>query len=112
MSFVRRPGLFLPAMAHPTPLQSLIGGFGIPIAAHELLLLNGNTFGISGFLHSAVRRSGEGALGVAGLVLGGALVGKLESTGPASLPATFPQVLVSGFLVGLGTRVCISLVMS
>ncbi len=53
----------------------------------------------------------EGALGVAGLVLGGALVGKLESTAPASLPASFPQVLVSGFLVGLGTRVCISLVM-
>lgn len=91
-------------MAHPTPLQSLIGGFGIPIAAHELLLLNGNTFGISGFIHSATR-GGEGALGVVGLVLGGALVGKLESVGPASLPVTFPQVMVSGFLVGLGTKV-------
>lgn len=93
-------------MAHPTPLQSLIGGLGIPVAAHELLLLNGNTFGISGLIHSAIKGNIEGAVGVAGLILGGVLVGRLESSGPASLPVMFPQVLVSGFLVGLGTKVC------
>jgi hypothetical protein len=97
--------VFFPPMAHPTPLQSLIGGLTIPVAAHELLLLNGNVFGISGFIHRAVKGSLEGAAGVAGLILGGILVGRLEAVGPAALSLTMPQILFSGFLVGLGTKV-------
>ncbi|KAF8969819.1 hypothetical protein BDZ97DRAFT_1914947 [Flammula alnicola] len=91
-------------MAHPTPIQSLIGGFCIPLAAHELLLLNGNTFGISGFIHGAVKGSLEGLAGAAGLVLGGILVANFEGAGPANLQLTLPQVILSGFLVGLGTK--------
>ncbi|KAF9483823.1 DUF395-domain-containing protein [Pholiota conissans] len=91
-------------MAHPTPLQSLIGGLTIPVAAHELLLLNGNVFGISGFIHRAVKGNIDGTAGVAGLILGGVLVGQLESAGPAALSLTLPQVMLSGFLVGLGTK--------
>ncbi|KAF8911990.1 hypothetical protein CPB84DRAFT_1760958 [Gymnopilus junonius] len=91
-------------MSTPTPLRALVGGLGIPVAAHELLLLNGNVFGISGFIHRAVKGSIEGLAGVAGLVLGGVLVGALEKNGPENLSLSLPQVLLSGFLVGLGTK--------
>ncbi|KAF5330854.1 hypothetical protein D9619_005615 [Psilocybe cf. subviscida] len=91
-------------MSSPTPIQSLIGGMGIPLAAHELLVLNGNIFGISGFLHSAVRGSVEGLAGAAGLVLGGMIVANLEGAGPATTPLSASQMALSGLLVGLGTK--------
>lgn len=94
-------------MSSPTPIQSLIGGMGIPLATHELLVLNGNVFGISGFLHSAVRGSVEGLAGAAGLVLGGILIAKLEGAGPATTPLSVSHMALSGFLVGLGTKVSI-----
>lgn len=92
-------------MSSPTPIQSLIGGMGIPLAAHELLVLNGNVFGISGFLHRAVKGSTEGLAGAFGLVLGGILTAKLEDAGPAATPLSMSQMALSGFLVGLGTKV-------
>ncbi|KAF9564385.1 DUF395-domain-containing protein [Agrocybe pediades] len=91
-------------MASPTPLRALIGGSCIPVTAHELLLLNGNVFGISGFIHRAVKGSIEGLAGAAGLILGGVLVAQLEGTGPANLSLALPKVIFSGFLVGLGTK--------
>ncbi|CAA7271535.1 unnamed protein product [Cyclocybe aegerita] len=91
-------------MAHPTPLRSFLGGLGIPVAAHELLVLNGNVFGISGFVHRGIRGSIEGLAGVAGLVLSGAVVANLEGNGPVPLSLSLPKVLLSGFLVGLGTK--------
>ncbi|KAJ3505359.1 hypothetical protein NLJ89_g7461 [Agrocybe chaxingu] len=91
-------------MAHPTPLRSFLGGLGIPVAAHELLVLNGNVFGISGFVHRGIRGSIEGVAGVAGLVLSGAMVANLEGNGPAPLSLSLPKVLLSGFLVGLARK--------
>lgn len=93
-------------MASPTPLNALIGGLSIPVAAHELLLLNGNVYGISGFIHRGIKGSIEGLAGVAGLILGGALIAGMEGQGPANLSLSLPKVLASGFLVGLGTKVC------
>lgn len=93
-------------MARPTPLQSFIGGLAIPVAAHELLLLNGNVFGISGFIHKAVKGSIEGLAGATGLVMGGFMISQLEGSGPSLLPVPFPYIILSGFLVGLGTKVC------
>jgi hypothetical protein len=93
-------------MASPTPLQSFIGGLAIPVAAYELLLLNGNVFGISGFIHKAVRGSIEGLAGAAGLVMGGFIISKLEGFSPSLLPVPFRYIILSGFLVGLGTKVC------
>jgi len=60
--------------------------------------------GISGFIHRAVRGDSENLGGVIGLILGGVLVAQLEGRGPAPLAANLPQVLLSGFLVGLGTK--------
>ncbi|PPQ63049.1 hypothetical protein CVT24_005903 [Panaeolus cyanescens] len=93
-----------PEMSHPTPIQSLVGGLTFPVITHQLLLLNGNVFGISGFVHRAVKGNREGIAGVAGLIFGGILVAKLEGAGPSSLSLGVPQILLSGFLVGLGTK--------
>ena len=92
-------------MAHPTPLTSFLGGLSLPIPVHSLLLLNGNVFGISGFVHRAARGSFEGAAGAFGLVLGGVFVSMFDSVAPAMLPLSLPRVTAAGFLVGLGTKV-------
>lgn len=91
-----------------TPLQSFIGGLALPIPVHALVVLNGSVFGISGFLHRAVRGNYEAFMAVAGLVLGGMIVAAIEGSGQylsqtAGLP--LEQLLLSGFLVGLGTKV-------
>ncbi|KAF9014011.1 hypothetical protein BDQ17DRAFT_1341905 [Cyathus striatus] len=88
----------------PTPLQSFLGGLTIPLPVHALMLLNGNVFGISGYVHRAVRGSVEALMGVTGLVLGGVAVGMLEGTGPSVSPLGLSQIILSGFLVGLGSK--------
>lgn len=92
----------------PTYIQSFVGGVGLALPVHALLALNGNVFGISGFLHRAVRGQLEGAVSVLGLVLGGAAVGLIEGAGAGAnrvFDTAAPMALVSGFLVGLGTKV-------
>lgn len=86
-------------------LHSLAGGFTIPVAAHSLLLLNGDIFGISGFVHRAVRGHGQDVVSLLGLILGGVVVARLESKGPSPLSLSPRQILLSGFLVGLGSKV-------
>jgi len=71
---------------------------------HALLVLNGSVFGISGFLHRAVRCNTEAIMAVAGLSLGGACVGFLQGPGDDITSMQLPKVLLSGFLVGIGTR--------
>lgn len=85
-------------------LQSLVGGLTIPIATHTLLLLNGNIFGVSGFVHRAVRGHVQDIVSLLGLILGGIAAGK----GPSPLLIPLPQISLSGFLVGLGSKVLIS----
>ncbi|KAK0459867.1 uncharacterized protein EV420DRAFT_1620349 [Desarmillaria tabescens] len=91
-------------MSTPTPLRSLIGGFGLSLPVHALLLLNGNVFGISGFFHRAVKGNIEALAGVSGLLAGGLVIGALEGANTAVLGLEIRQVLLSGFLVGLGTK--------
>jgi uncharacterized protein len=92
-------------MLSPTPLQSFIGGLGLAVPVYTLLLLNGNVFGISGFIHRAALGEREAITAVTGLVSGGALVGIIEGGGVNAFTVSFPQVLLSGFLVGLGSKV-------
>ena len=88
-------------------LQSLAGGLTIPVAAHSLLVLNGNIFGVSGFVHRAVKGHVRDAVGLSGLILGGVVAAHLEGKGPLPLSISLPQILLSGFLVGLGSKVLI-----
>ncbi|KZV72877.1 hypothetical protein PENSPDRAFT_603604 [Peniophora sp. CONT] len=84
---------------------SLLGGVGLALSAHTLLALNGSVFGISGFLHRAVRGAREGAVGVLALVVGGFIVGKLEGADVSLLAGTsVGRLVASGLLVGLGTK--------
>ncbi|KXN92235.1 hypothetical protein AN958_08688 [Leucoagaricus sp. SymC.cos] len=91
-------------MAEPVPLNSLLGGLSLPVPAHALALLNGNVFGISGFVHRATRGSTEALAAVAGLILGGATVGLVEGGGPQHTGLSLAHLAISGFLVGLGTK--------
>lgn len=92
-------------MSSSTPLQSFLGGLGLAVPVYSLLLLNGNVFGISGFLHRAVRGGKEAIMAVAGLVSGGVLVGIIEGGSVNAFTMSLPQVLLSGVLVGLGSKV-------
>lgn len=96
-------------MSTPRPLQSFLGGVGLSLPVHALLLLNGSVFGISGFLHRAVRGSKEAIASAAGLLLGGMFVGLTERAGPQPFPLPFPHVILSGLLVGVGTKVIATL---
>jgi hypothetical protein len=102
----------------PSPVRSFLGGLLLIPPVHALLLFNQSIFGISGFLHRAVRpklyRKGAGweaLAGVSGLILGGGVVGWLEglSKGEASSRGSvssraFAAVVFNGLLVGLGTK--------
>jgi len=91
-------------MSSPTPIQSFLGGIGLSLPVHALLLLNGNVFGISGFLHRAIRGGKEAAAAVSGLVLGGAYIGLLERDGPQLLKLGIGRIALAGLLVGLGSK--------
>ncbi|KAJ7125482.1 hypothetical protein C8R43DRAFT_1075748 [Mycena crocata] len=91
-------------MSTSKPLQSFLGGLGLSLPVHALLLLNGNIFGISGFLNRAVRGSKEAMASAAGLLLGGLFAGLTEGAGPQPFPLAFPHIIISGLLVGIGTK--------
>ncbi|KAJ7097859.1 hypothetical protein B0H15DRAFT_823028 [Mycena belliarum] len=92
-------------MATSRPLHSFLGGVGLSLPVHALLLLNGNIFGVSGFLHRSVRGSPEAMASVLGLVLGGMLAGSLDGGAlQPSVPLELPRLLLSGLLVGVGTK--------
>ncbi|KAJ4497977.1 hypothetical protein C8R41DRAFT_820422 [Lentinula lateritia] len=91
-------------MSTPTPLASFLGGFGLALPVHSLLVLNGSVFGISGFVHRAVRGNKEGLIATAGLIIGGIIIGTIEGRGPETSISPLPSLLLSGFLVGLGTK--------
>lgn len=97
-----------PVILFNMALRCLLGGAGISVAAHELLLLTGDTFGISGFAHRGVKGNAEALMGVAGLIIGGVLVAYMERGGTPRSPAlniSLGKILFSGFLVGIGTKV-------
>jgi len=99
-------------MSRPTPLQSFLGGVGLVAPVQFLLVLNGSVFGISGFLHNTVRGGKEALASVAGFLLGGAIIGAVEGVGPKTVPTGFFQIVYSGLLVGIGTKVRAFLLLS
>ena len=92
-------------------LPALLGGAGLSLAAHELLLLTGDIFGVSGFVHRSLKGNTDALAGVLGLVVGGFAVATLEGPNSISPPmnASHGWILLSGFLVGLGTKVLVTL---
>lgn len=97
------------AFPHAQPLEGLIGGILIGLAAAMMLLGAGRIAGVSGILARATHiGSGDMAQTSAwgflvGLPVGAALIA-LE--GGAEVPhfASWPALIVAGLLVGFGTR--------
>ncbi len=85
--------------------QALGGGLLIGAGAAALLLLNGRIAGVSGILANVVEaqpgEQGWRLAFVAGLLLPALVLG----VGHPQMPSTWSLALVSGLLVGLGTRV-------
>lgn len=91
-------------MTFDSALQSLGGGLLIGAGAAALLLLNGKVAGVSGILANVVgREAGEQGWGLAFLV-GLVLPAIVWGIGNPQLPASWQLALVSGLLVGFGTR--------
>jgi uncharacterized membrane protein YedE/YeeE len=93
-----------------TPIASLIGGGIIGLASVVLLAGNGRIAGISGILSELFGElSGEGwgwrACFVVGMLLGGlGLAVWLPGSLPGPAVSSLPLLVVSGLLVGFGTR--------
>lgn len=92
------------------PLQGLVGGLMIGVAAAIMLLGAGRIAGVSGM---AARAVGLGAGGaprnlawafVIGLPLGAALVAILDAPVLARFPMSLATLAVAGLVVGIGTR--------
>jgi uncharacterized membrane protein YedE/YeeE len=92
-------------MTFDSAMQSLGGGLLIGAGAAALLMLNGKVAGVSGILANVVGwRAGEQGWRLA-FVLGLVLPAMIRGVGDPRLPASWVLALVSGLLVGLGTRV-------
>lgn len=92
------------------PLQGLIGGIMIGLAAAVMLLGVGRIAGVSGLAARAAGISGEGAPRVVaaafviGLPLGALLVSAVTGPIETRFPSSVLTLLVGGFVVGIGTR--------
>ena len=92
------------------PLQGLIGGLMIGLAAAIMLLGNGRIAGVSGLAARATGLSRSGApwaIAAAftiGLPLGAALVTMTAGTVATRFPTSVATLVVGGLIVGFGTR--------
>lgn len=99
----------IPAFPHAQPVEGLIGGLMIGIAAAIMLLGLGRIAGVSGL---AVRATGLADSGaprsiaaafMIGLPLGALILSLLSGAVPARFPA-LGLLLIAGLIVGFGTR--------
>jgi uncharacterized membrane protein YedE/YeeE len=99
----------LPGFPDAQPLQGLVGGGLIGLAAALMLLGAGRIAGVSGILARGTRIAGgdmamTSAWGfLVGLPLGAILVPGVIDWEPATF-ASWPVLVVAGLLVGFGTR--------
>ena len=91
-----------------TPWSAAIGGVIIGVAAAMFILLNGRIAGISGIvgglLHPAPGDVAWRVAFLAGLIAAPPLYLLVAALPPVVIEASYPTLLVAGFLVGIGTR--------
>ncbi|KAG2157271.1 hypothetical protein DEU56DRAFT_12020 [Suillus clintonianus] len=93
--------------SHPKPLQALLGGIGIALSVHSLLVLNGSVLGVSGFIHRSFRGDKAAMASVVGLILGGVTIGiasNVDTPEPQTTVSSHLRMVFSGLLVGIGTK--------
>lgn len=99
----------IPVFPHAQPVEGLIGGLMIGIAAAIMLLGLGRIAGVSGLVARATGLADSGApraiavAFVVGLPLGAMTVSLLSGGVPARFPA-LGFLLIAGLAVGFGTR--------
>ena len=91
-----------------TPGSAAIGGVIIGIAAAMLAFVNGRIAGISGIV-GGLFRPAPGDVSwrlafVAGLIAAPLLCAAVAKLPPVVIEASYPTLVVAGFLVGIGTR--------
>ena len=99
----------IPAFPHAQPVEGLIGGLMIGIAAAIMLLGLGRIAGVSGLVARATGLADNGAprsiaaAFMIGLPLGALILSLLSGAVPARFPA-LRLLLIAGLIVGFGTR--------
>ena len=99
----------IPAFPHAQPIEGLIGGLMIGIAAAIMLLGLGRIAGVSGLVARATGLADSGAprsiaaAFMIGLPLGALILSLLSGAVPARFPA-LGLLLIAGLIVGFGTR--------
>lgn len=99
----------MPGFPHAMPLEGLIGGLLIGLAAAIMLLGLGRIAGVSGLMASAIGLSTAGAprgqtiAFMIGLPLGAWTMARFISITP-HFPAEISTLIIGGVLVGFGTR--------
>jgi uncharacterized membrane protein YedE/YeeE len=98
------------AFPHAMPIQGLIGGLLIGLAAAIMLLGLGRIAGVSGLAARATSIADTGAprnvaiAFVLGLPLGAFLIARTIGAVQFSFPASIWPLIIGGLLVGYGTR--------
>lgn len=93
---------------HFTPHTAFAGGLVIGVAAAVFALLLGRIAGISGIV-AGVLRPERGDVGwrlafIAGMLLAPATYGIFDAMPQLEIDASYPLVIASGVIVGIGTR--------
>jgi uncharacterized membrane protein YedE/YeeE len=99
----------LPGFPDAAPLQGLIGGVLIGLAAALMLLGAGRIAGVSGILArgTAIAGGNMARISAWGFLIGlplGALAIRFVTDWEPAVFASWPILVVAGFLVGFGTR--------
>ena len=99
----------LPGFPEAAPLQGLIGGVLIGLAAALMLLGAGRIAGVSGILArgTGIAEGSMARTSAWGFIIGlpfGALAIRLATDWEPALFAGWPLLIVAGLLVGFGTR--------
>lgn len=95
-------------MTEFTPVAGLVGGLLIGLSAAMLLIFAGRIAGISGIVNGMFTRDGKEILWrgafVVGLIIGPVIASNFNYSLPTNIEMTWPQVILGGIFVGLGTN--------
>lgn len=99
----------LSAFPNAMPLEGLVGGLLIGLAAAVALLGAGRIAGVSGLAARAtglggVRPEGGAALFLGGLLLGAFLIAEIQGEIVQNYPPSDLLIVAAGLIVGFGTR--------
>ena len=91
-----------------TPIAGLVGGLLIGLSAALLLVFSGKIAGISGIVNGLFSKDISEIVWrstfIVGLILGPLIASQFSYSLPTSISLTWPQVILGGVLVGVGTN--------